>query len=227
MVSAKYIKQTVTKNNSVTAKEFYFESDLLDGKEHKVVPTDGNGATASVMIELKNHADELRYSKVDIDYGVTVTEQDGAKSQDVTISPETGKIQAGNPNDAIVNISGMKAGKIYTVTAATSNTYRKTLTGIIKVAQPDTNVYASVSDKEQYIEVTVWTTDYAGEVKLIYHNGLIPDNTDAMMGDAKATDGTITVNSWKTNTSHEFRFFKSDASKKYQVTVNDKEVTVQ
>lgn len=240
MVSAKYMKQNETKNNAATASEFYFESDLLDGKVHEIVPTDNNGTTASVTVRLKNYADELRYSEVAIEYTVTVTEQDDTSVSGVQIKyPNSDDnttaqhiIAAEEKNHADVTLSGLQAGHNYIVTATTNNLYQKTLTGTIKVAQPDTSVYASISDKTQYIEVTIWTTDYAGAVKLNYGNiGLIPDNTDTKMVDAKSTGGTIAEGNWGANTSHVFRFFKTDVNKQYQVTVNNennesKEVTV-
>ena len=232
MVSAKYIKESVTKNNSATAREFYFESDLLDGQVHQIVPTEAgeNGKTASVTLRLKNHVDELRYSEVAIGYTVTVTEQGDTQAEGVTIDPSTGTIAAGEAktgtHDVDVKISNLEAGKTYTVTAMTNNIYQKTLTGTIKVAQPDTGVYASVSDKIQYLEVTVWTTDYAGTVELKYDDSLVPDNTDTKMADATSAGGTITDSSWGANTSHVFRFFKSDTTKTYKVATNGQEVTV-
>lgn len=228
LVSAKYIKQSVTKNNSVTAKEFYFESDLLDGQTHQIVSTEDSttGKTASVIIRLKNHVDELRYSEVNIDYTVTVTEQDGTSAAGVTITNGTGSIPAGASNNIDVTLSGLQSGKTYTVTATTSNIYQKTLTGTIEVAQPDNDIYASISDKTQYIEVTVWTTDYTGNVNLTYAASLMPDNTDNKMTEAKSIDGEITDNNWGANTSHVFRFFKSDTTKKYNVAVSGQEVTV-
>lgn len=237
LVSAKYMQQSVMKNNSATAKEFYFESDLLDGNVHEVVPTENSvdGKTASVTIRLKNHVDELRYSEVAIDYTVTVTNEDGTSAEGVTVTSPSGTIAAGKAstadenqtNDIDVTISNLKAGNTYKVTATTNNVYQKTLEGTIKVAQTDNNIYASVIDKTQYIEVTVWTTDYAGEVKLTYGNiGLIPDNTDTKMANASSAGSTITENSWEANTSHVFRFFKSDTTKSYKAEVNGQEVTV-
>lgn len=240
MVSAKYIKENTTKNNSATAKEFYFTSDLLDGKQHEITPTENNGKMANVTIRLKNHIDDLRYSETEIKYKVSVTEKDAETSsdtaEDVYIAYGTEEsadvnglytLEAGKKEDVDVTLSNLQAGKTYTVTATTDNIYKKTLMGTIKVSEPDTKIYASLHDETQYIEVTVWTTDYAGTVNLKYGDiGLLPDNTDTKMKDASSKGGTITDNDWKANTSYVFRFFKSDANKEYKVTVNDKEVTV-
>ena len=240
-VSAKYMKQTEYKNNAATAKEFYFESDLLDGSDtvHTVVPTqaDENGKnTASVTIRLKNYVDDLRFSETAIEYTVSVKEEETAsEASEVQITYPTsdadqnGKhvIASGAKNNADVLLANLQPGKTYLVTATTDNTYQKTLTGKIKVAEPDYQIYASLNDEKQYIEVTVWTTDYHGPVKLNYGDiGLLPDNTDAKLADAQTTGGTITESNWKENASHVFRFFKSDVNKNYKVTVNGQEVTV-
>ena len=178
-----------------------------------------------------NYADELRYSGTEIKYSVTVKEKDtDIQLADNNINNQTGTIATGEKHFADVTLSNLAAGKTYTVTATTSNIYKKTLTGTIKVNASDRQVYAKVSDNtNQYIEVTVWTTDYTGQVTLTYGNiGLIPDNTDDMMSDMQSTGGTITNNNWGTNTSHVFRFFKTTESAKYRVTVDNesKEVTV-
>ncbi len=62
----------LSSEGSVRAKEFYFTSDFLDGKTHTLAP----GST-EVSFTLGNHADELRFSEVDIDYVVTVDPADG------------------------------------------------------------------------------------------------------------------------------------------------------
>ena len=232
MVAAKYIKQNTTKNNSVAAKEFYFESDLLDGKTHVIMPT-ADGGTANVTIRLKNYIDDLRYSETEIDYTVKVTEENATDSAtDVSIDQATGTIATRATNNNNVTISNLKAGKIYKITATTDNIYKKTLTGIIKVSEPDKKIYASIDDEKQYIEVTIWTKDYKGEVILNYNDAdLIPDNTDTKMKDATTGPDTITEAAWKANTSHVYRFFKNNENndnenKTYQATVNGKEVTV-
>ena len=228
LVSARYIKQRETNNNSAKADEFYFESDILDGQTHEIIPTENNGTTASVKIRLMNYVDELRYSGTDIEYSVTVKEE-GTDTQlaDNNINNQTGTIATGEKHFADVTLSNLEAGKTYIVTATTSNIYKKTLTGTIQVKTPDRQVQAEISDKTQYIEVTVWTTDYTGSVKLTYGDiGLIPDNTDSMMRGMQSTGGTITNDNWGTNTSHVFRFFKTTESTAYQATVNGAEVTV-
>lgn len=226
MVAAKYMKQTTTKNNAAAAKEFYFESDLLDGKPHEIMPTEDG--TANVTIRLKNYIDDLRYSETEIQYTVKVTEENATDSAtDITIDQARGTIETGKTNNKDIKISNLQAGKTYKITATTDNIYKKTLTGTIKVSKPDKEIYASIHDETQYIEVTIWTKDYTGEVSLKYSDAdLIPDNTDTKMKDATTGSGTIKEPDWKANTSHVYRFFKNNEIKTYQATVNDKEVTV-
>ena len=124
VISAKYIKQTTTNNNAATAEEFYFESDLLDESTHEVTPT--NNGTANVTIRLKNYVDELRYSETEIKYNLSVKEKDSDnEATDIVISNGSGTIAPTNKNKADVELSKLKAGKTYTVTATTDNIYKK------------------------------------------------------------------------------------------------------
>ena len=234
MVSAKYIKQRDLDDNSAKAQEFYFESDLLDGGEHEIVATKdavGN-VTGSVTIRLKNYVDELRFSETEIVYDVSVKKTDTNTDTDTllpasSIQNKSGTIAAGSKQKQDVTISNLEPGKTYLVTAVTDNIYKKTLQGTIKVLAPDENVNAAVNDQTEYIEVTVWTTDYTGEVTLNYGNiGLIPDNTNAKMRGASSTGGRISESNWEANTSYVFRFFKTDTDQKYDVAVSGTEVTV-
>lgn len=231
IVSAKYMHQTEN-TGTITAKEFYFKSDILDGNTHTV--TADTTGTASVKITLMNHEDELRYSETDISYEIKIKNDAG---EDVTTKNSeglTGTLEKGENHDAAITIQGLQAGRIYTITASTTgNSYSKTLTGTIVVNSPDKNIYASISDKGEYVEITVWTKEYTGEISLEYPAGLIPDNTDGLLLQARNASenslATVTLNNWAANTSHVFRFFKSDITKNdYKVTTdtNAKKVTV-
>lgn len=247
-VAAKYVKETETTNVAV-AKEFYFKSDLLDGNTHTISPLDENG-TASLTFQLMNHEDELRYSDVDIKYEVTVNEIESQSTNliqnDVTDqvvkdsnNAKKGTIPSGQAvddntsHDQTVTLQGLEAGKSYKVTAKAISPYEKELTATIKVNPIDTDVKASISDEGSYVEATVWTVDYNGNITLKYCDGLIPDNTDPMLEDArlagKSVDfAQVQFSDWKANTSHVFRFFKADTAKSYSVIIDNatKVVTV-
>lgn len=221
-VAAKYLKETTVVNSAV-AKEFYFTSDLLDGATHEITALENNG-TASVTFQLMNHADALRYSEVAVPYTVTVSGGSGTP----IVMPSEGELSGGSVRDASITVSGMKEGETYTITAVTNGSYTETLTGTFEIHSTDKSVHNGFSDHGAYVELTLWTADYSGAVELNYPEGLIPDNTDSEMekwDNAAGVSETKTV-TFGTNSSHTFRFFKSDASKSYAVSVNGTEVTV-
>lgn len=232
IVSAKYIHKTEN-TGTITAKEFYFKSDLLDGGTHTVTAV---GDTASVTIRLMNHEDALRYSETDINYTISIKNSDGTEVTSEG-SDLTGTITGGACNDKDIAINGLQPGKTYTITASTENYYSKTLKGTIKVNSLDRDIHTAILDEGAYIEVTIWSREYTGIVKLDYCQGLIPDNTDSLLTKAQnATDDNtpaeVTLSDWKADTSHVFRFFKNDKNKNYKVEItadagdNEKKVIV-
>lgn len=245
MVYAKYI-QTSQYNDAVTAREFYFSSDVLDGGVHEIpaLDVDENGmTTATLTFHLMNHEDQLRYSDVAIAYEVAWEEGqkntaetdhvgpvDGNDSEtSVNDKKKIGTIAAGEghngqTNDQTVTISGLEQGKTYTVTAAATAPYTKTLSATIKVQEQDLALHATLADYGSYMEITVWTVDYNGLVTLNCADTLIPDNTDSMLENA-VTGTPIRNISMSENTSHVFRFFKSDSSKGYHCQVSKNEVS--
>ncbi len=174
IVFAKY-KNEKTSQGLVGAKNFYFSSNLLDGREHTL----GQGRT-SITFTLGNHEDELRFSDVDVNYtvtvnnGATVTDEDGNG---------TGTIPAGAPRDVSVTIENMQAGKTYTVTAKGENGYSKTISATLVIPAAEARLfYHTDSSAGDYILLTVWNEgDAAGNVTIAYTG--IPDNTNPNMGD--------------------------------------------
>lgn len=229
LVAAKFI-HTTQKDDSVTAKDFYFTSDILDGQTHTIAATETNG-TAKLVFSLKNHVDELRYSQVDVNYTVSAKDSAGVP---VTLTGSnsanvTGTLSAGSVQDQQVTITGLEPGKTYTVTALTENYYKAVLTGTVQVKAADEAVYSTVRDGGAYIEVSVWTVDYSGQVSLSYPAGLIPDNTGDLLKNAKtAASGTadVSLGTMNAGTSHVLRFFKPDSSKTYASATQGKKVVI-
>lgn len=193
----------------VKAQEFYFTSDFLDGNTHTLAP----GST-SVSFTLGNHADELRYSEVDIEYEVTVNTAAGVTNNaTVEYSNAQKKLANGGVQDHTVTIKGMESGKTYTVTATGKGGYEKTLTATIEVLSTEPAVYKHLdTTNPDYVLLTVWAQNYQGSVTVTpLSTGMIPDNTDPVMKDvqtgAEFTDST----SFKDNgcSSHVYRFFGS------------------
>ncbi len=195
MIFAKYLTERDS-DGVVVAKNFYFKSSLLDGKEHTLAP----GST-SITFTLGNHEDDLRYSEVDIEYTVTV--DNGAE---ITSGGE-GILYSGSINDAEVTISNLQVG-IYHIKAVGKGGYTKTLSATIVVPEKETMIYYNIDDSAgDYTLLTVWNEgDKAGDVTITYKG--IPDNTNPnMIGWLK--DETHPQIEVKPHESNVFRFFNA------------------
>ncbi len=205
MLVAKY----VTERNSggiVRAYNFYFTSNLLDGTTHTLAP-----GSKEITFTIGNHADELRYSEVDIDYTVTV--DNGA-----IVVNDKGTLANGKVKDDKITIKGLENGNTYIIEAVgkgntDKNTggYTKTLTATIEVPATQAKLYYDIETvtAQDYTLLTVWNEgDKEGSVTIEYSG--IPDNTNSNMtdwttgttGDKKKQDVTI-----KPHESKLFRFF--------------------
>lgn len=212
-VLAKYIKELGTNNGVVRAYNFYFTSNLLDGRTHTLAP----GST-EVTFTVGNHADDLRYSEVDIAYEIKVLNLDGTSVTGVTIATVTSKtLKNDKVNDAEVTVSGLQAGKTYTVTAVgtgrsegqTDGGYTKTLTATIVVPEKAAKLFYHIDAYPDYILLTVWNEgEVKGSVSVTYTG--IPDNTNPNMGEWKAASETSHATKDIEIKQHEslvFRFF--------------------
>ena len=219
---AKYARQSEDKK-TIVAKEFYFESDLLkDPEENAVVVL--NSTATEVSFELRNHADNLRYTKDEINYTVTVKvleEKEGTPELD----PSYGKI-SGAPSDgggkATVTLMGLEKGKKYFVEATGESGYSEKLSATFEISENEENVfkYLDKNVSEQYILLTVWTENVAGNVSIDIPAGLVPDYTDIAMIDCKnydegkyIADDFVDNGSFAKNySSHTYRFFIDEKS---------------
>lgn len=200
IVAAKYIKQR-NSTGLVGAAEFYFTSNLLDRKEHTLAP----GST-SVTFTLGNHADDLRFSDVNIEYKVTVN------NSDATVNNASGTIANDKVNDAEVTISNLKAGT-YIITAVGEGGYTKTLTATIVIPKQNTDIHCKIDDTsvDGCVILTVWNEgEKAGTVTITYTG--VPDNTNPNMinwlsGDSVSENVTINAHQSKV-----YRFFGGTVS---------------
>lgn len=197
MFVAKYINEK-SSEGLIIAKNFYFTSNLLDGKEHTLAPD-----STSVTFTLGNHEDDLRYSEVDIEYTVTV--DNGA-----TVTDNTGTLEKGNIKDKNVTISGLQPGKTYNVKAVGKGGYTETLTAKIVVSEKKAQLYFHEdSSSGEYVLLTVWNEgETEGEVTITYTG--IPDNTNPNMTEWKKSEGNKTETQKVMIKPHEskvFRFF--------------------
>lgn len=199
MLVAKYFNEK-TSDGLVRAYNFYFTSNLLDGKEHTLAP----GST-EVTFTLGNHEDNLRYSEVEISYEVTV--DNGAKVKDNT---GTGTLAGGSVKDAEVTIENLQPGQTYTVTAVGTGGYTKTLRATIVVPENAVQLYYHKdTSADEYTLLTVWNEGgKEGEVTITYMG--IPDNTNPNMTTWTKSEGSTQKSETVTIKPHEskaFRFF--------------------
>ena len=198
-VWAKYISEEA-KDTVVAAKSFYFESDLLstDRPTYTLAP-----GTQSITIRLKNHADALRFSDVNISYKVTATGQ----------TAKTGTLTGGKNSDVDITFDKLSAGS-YIVTAEATSPYSKILSATFVIPAEAGNIQYSVSDAKNspVLQVKVWSNDYSGNVKLSWPSAIYPDNTDPLLKNVTGTSVTLNFDS---DSEYTFRFFKSSPATVY------------
>lgn len=209
---AKYF-QTSINPSTFKAMDFYFTSNLLDDGIHTLSP----GAT-SVTFSLRNYADELKVSEMDVKIDNIMVTGPGTP----TVSTVDDALLANVVDDLYVTISGLVPGK-YTITAkaiggrpsgASSGGYEKTIQGQIIVPEAEQFLYKYFQDYGSYVLLTVWSQGYKGNVSIDYPDGVIPDNTDSVMATALTGASFIDTKSFSEDkyASHTYRFFVSGSS---------------
>lgn len=234
-VVAKYIHLLGEPKDTVTAKAFYFESSLLNGETH-TFPATKSDNTADISFSIKNHTDALRYSEVDIEYAVTVycvtdgcdLTLDGSNSSGVS-----GTISKNSCGDATVTLKKLEAGKTYLVTATTENSYYASISGTVKISGSEVSLFASLADKGEFIELTVWTEKFIdGAYTLSWCGGLIPDSINSTLplpdtySESVYAAGELAVSCVGEYCSYVYRFYKTDLSAVYTFEVDADDDTV-
>lgn len=197
---AKYVS-TQTKQQTATAPQFYFESDLLteEGAAYTF-----SSAMGQISFYLYNHADELRVSEIDINYTVTVT----CEEEDIATVQGTLSASA-NGTSARINLPPLTPGKTYTVQAVGENGYTRTLRATFYVTD-ESGFYKYVDTTNLYfVELTVWTQNTTDTYTVTFPAGLIPDNTCEGLETVQTTGRTFCVN-LTPYSSQTFRFFIPD-----------------
>jgi len=201
-------------DSSVRALNFYFTSPFLDGGTHTLAP----GST-EVSFTLGNHADELRFSEVDITYEVTVEPSAGIT---VTYGNSAKTLDKDNKQDDTVTIQGLKPGGTYTVQATGTCGYEQILTATVEVLSVEPAVYMHLdTTNSAYVLLTVWAQNYKGAVTITPPAWLIPDNTDPVMATVQTGQPFTDAASFQTSgySSHTYRFFGSGVTaEQFQVT---------
>ena len=213
-ILAKYIKK-VNNNVQINSTDFYFTSDLLDIQAtNGTFPeyTLGKG-TDTITFNLNNYEDDLRFTTVDIDYEIKVT-----NSSNVIVFEENGTL----------NALSTKKSKQFDITSLTSDTYIvevtstspyiKQLKGKFIIQDVDNDITYTVSDGagSTVVMLTISVNDYSGNINIKWPNGVFPDNSEPLLKNAiNTTNYTVNFNSYSEYT---FVFFKSDTSVVYTNT---------
>ncbi len=218
-IIAKYIK-TVENNIQVNSSNFYFASDLLDvPATNGTFPeyTLGKG-TNTITFNLNNYEDDLRFTTIDIDYEIKVT-----NSSNIVVFEENGTLNSiSSKNSKKIDIASLSSD-IYIVEVTSTSPYIKQLKGKFIIQDVDNDITYTVSDGSgsTVVMLTISTNDYSGNIKIKWPNSVYPDNSDPLLADAINTDNfTITFNSYSEYT---FIFFKNDINNVF--VNNDFEVT--
>lgn len=154
---AKYVTED-SQTNAFVAKNFYFESDLLDGSAYTLP-----AGTAQLDVSLMNYADALRKSEVAISYQVTLYKDDVK----VAGYPKSGTL-AVNDADGVAKETFTLSGEgTYRVEVQATGPYTKTLPATTFVVPPqETELDWRVEDGEGsavcYLVISVG--DYDGGI---------------------------------------------------------------
>ena len=208
-IYGKYTHQS-TGDGLVTAKEFYFESDVLAEESGGTYPSyDLAPGTNSITFQLQNFADALRFAGHNIAFEIDVATSGAAPA--VTINGESateGTITAASENGVSVpvTISGLETGQTYTVTATTVGGYYKVLKASFTVGGAPTGIYTylDTAADSHYVELIIWSENAAGTVTFTAPSGLIPDISHGAILNSvvfSAENGNI-------NGSCKFRYFR-------------------
>lgn len=177
-ISAKYVYEIMEKN-LISAKVFYFESNLLreEPVEYVLNPT-----ATSITFTVSNGVDELRYSEDAIDYTVSY-QVDGE-----VFSLSGGTLENNQVNTASITIDGLQKGKTYDVQVTGTAGYRKRLQATFTVSDTDKNLYKHLEQNNNYVLLTVWTENLSGDVEIEFPDGLIPDGSDSILREVSCYD---------------------------------------
>jgi len=179
-ISAKYFKEIDEDNGTVSAKDFYFESDWLDELNPEYSLTAG---TTSVTFSLYNFIDGMNWAEETIHYTVTV-EGGNAKFAN-SETTETGDLEKGKQSSKEFTLSNLENGETYVVTATSGNVVDGKKTGYVKTLKAtftvntDAHAYMNLSTSGPQVILTVWTENVTGKVSFKIPRGLIPNETES------------------------------------------------
>lgn len=210
---AKYMNEK-EKDFVYEANDFYFESNLLSDSTNISTYTYSKGED-TIEIELKNNMDELRYSEVDINYEIKITDIYGNSVKDKSgndVSTITGTLTKNAIDTEVIEFTNLSSGN-YLITANALYPYTKTIQGAFNLTENDTEINWSVNDSQDspILQITVLSEDYTGGINIIWPSGIAPDSTNKLLEDADTgyDGGRIDVY-FEANSEYTFKFFKEN-----------------
>lgn len=205
------------------AKNFYFESDLLHDATNPISYTYQKGVD-EISVILKNNIDEYRFSDVEIEYKVQITDQEGNSVNDkngVKVEAQEGKLSNTKIIENEIKFSNLPTG-IYVVKAEAIKPYTKTLQAIFTITNREEEIIYEVNDEENspIVYVTMKTIDYSGNILIAWPSGVYPDSTNSFFENTETgVGGGTTTISFNSNSEYSFQFFKNNPTTVY--TKND------
>lgn len=204
--------------NLLSAKEFYFTSNLLTENTAKYVL---NSSTTEVSFTLGNNVDKLRFSKDDIKYSITVACKTGSNEPTLVYTDSEQVLNGGSVDSTAITLKNLEMGETYIVTAVGKAGYKQTLKAEFIVSDKEENVYKHLDTSNgAYVLLTVWTQNVRGKLTIgVTENGLIPDNTNPVLrevynyqnGEYGMMDITDSSNFTAGYSSYTYRFFVSES----------------
>lgn len=214
-ISAKYIHSRMSEG-TFRSKMFYFTSNLLTEDGNAVYYL--NPGTTELNIELRNYADELRISDMDIPYAISAQTTGG--SGNVTLEQASGTIQKNSNDEKVMSTikvtipDGVTSFTIEATTVGQEKTYKKTISAKFHMLSAGDTFGFSTKQCDGYVELTVWTNEGTGDFNITVPEGLIPDRTNKeLIGMAynENQSNTVKITGFKTYESRKYRFFGESA----------------
>lgn len=216
-VFAKYVWNNGGRN-LLSAKEFYFTSDLLASKSEKYVL---NSTATEMSFTLGNNADKLRYSDDTIHYSITLECKSGENK--AVLNRTSGTLAGNKVSTTEITVTGLEKGKTYLITATGEAGYKRTLSAEITVSSDNENIFKYLdTSNDAYVLLTIWTENVDGIMTIeVQKAGLIPDNTDPVLetvynykdGSYTAMTGSDAItdedNYQSKYSSYTYRFFRN------------------
>lgn len=215
---AKYVNE---KNNDIVyeAKNFYFESDLLSDNTNPKAYTYEKGRD-SIVFSLKNNIDELRFSDVETQYVVNITDIHGNNVQDKSgnnIEQKTGKLSNNNIEEQIIEFTNLPSGT-YLITAKAVKPYERTLKASFVLSEKEEDIIYEIHDSANspILQLTIQTEDYSGDINISWPAGVAPDSTNEKFSGVNTgyLQGSATI-TFEANSEYTLPFFKEQPSSSY------------